>query len=651
MSRAPAPGCCATVPTVISADLLRDRWMWTDRAVAWMNNELYGAGRPAPDTGGTNVMVLGTTRAGKTTVLLHLLGVTDPERVRAAHRVLAAGRLGSESNTTAPTRYRWSRSSKRWALDRDGRGEAQLLTGDELIAELARLRPAGTVRWDVAARPLEIGVPTGLAGHGERRELRILDLPGTFARDEAEQRLARELVARFAPRMAVVLFVFKAHDMTMLQHEEIASDPFLRSWAGHPERFRLVPTGSFEDAWTRDQVLAAVRRGGPEAGSDATRRLVAEQLAGTLYDDPGRVDALLPFLYPVDIGKTWRKLPKDVAKRLRPARDLVIEQLATSLTRADAPDSERFDTPRLALRVAEELQADAYDRAARRALLTDQLRAAERDRDRHAQLRVSAQADASTARAYREKVAAARSDLAARPIDFVRPERPDMSEGAAVRASQEDERLAWADAARRLWTSWRLDHPELSLRRATPLDEAAIRAEYDRRVTCCQQCGRSFRASYLVPLYGLYRQTKDRAEPERTCYRRMTDAGSGLREWITERLCDPIDKAIEEATDADDAASDRLATVERIYDRAFRRAAELTRRLDRTRQEDDAADEFAAAQRATAGKLRLVLDQENQAYVRQLAHEVRYAPAGDHGWYAAAALRAVLDLNLMLAAD
>src|SRR4051794_9752202 len=172
-----------------------------------MNTELYGSGRPAPDTGGRNVMVLGTTRAGKTTVLLHLLGVTDPEQVRAAHQVLSGGRLGSESNTTAPTRYRWSRSRNRWALVRDGHSAAELMTGAELCAELARLRPAGTVRWDVTARPLEIGVPTGLAGDGERRELRILDLPGTFARDETERRLAKDLVARFAPRMAVVVFV------------------------------------------------------------------------------------------------------------------------------------------------------------------------------------------------------------------------------------------------------------------------------------------------------------------------------------------------------------------------------------------------------------------------------------------------------------
>ena len=631
-------------------DLRRDRWLWSDRAVDWLTTELYGAGTSAPDTGGTNVLLVGKTRTGKTTLRLHLLGVTDPEQVRTTHRVLAGGRQGSESNTAAPTQYRWSLSADRWTLVRDAHSAPELLTGEQLGHELARLRAGDTVLWDVGARPLEIGLPTRLAAGGARRELRILDLPGTFARDRQEQLIAQQLVARFAPRMAVVLFVLKADDMTSLSHEEITGDPYLQSWAGDPGRFRLVLTSSFEDRSLRRDLLRATRRAGPEAVAAELRGQLAEQLADTVLEDPARAEQLVPLLYPVDLGRSWGKLSPTEAAALRPARDLVVEQLATSLTAANQPDSDRLGTPRLALRVAEQLRAQAYAREAARGALTAELAKVTAERDRHRELREAAAAAATAAQTELLIFTTALEDLAARPVGYRRPAPPDFKQAATVRAGQEKERAAWTAAARQLWDGWRADHPRLRMRRSMPLDEAEIRLRYDETVGCCQHCG-DFRATMLIPFFGVIPAVKAGNAPRNKCYRQMTEAGDPMARWLTDRMTAAVRRAMAPAVTAEAAATERLNTVERVYDRTFRRAGELTRELDRMRRDHAAADEAAAAQLATAGKLRMVLDQENQAYVGHLARAVQQAPTAERGWYAAAALRAVLDLNLMLTAD
>src|ERR1035441_319478 len=55
-----------------------------------------------------HVLLVGNTQVGKTTLLLWMLGVTQPQELKEADRVLRAGQGEARSATAAPIRYCWS---------------------------------------------------------------------------------------------------------------------------------------------------------------------------------------------------------------------------------------------------------------------------------------------------------------------------------------------------------------------------------------------------------------------------------------------------------------------------------------------------------------------------------------------------------------
>lgn len=615
--------------------LVARRWDWKDRAVAWLHQEVFGDEGPLPDTGATNVMVVGDTQAGKTTLLIRLLGVTDPQAVAGIESVLRAGRAKGNSATAAPIRYRWSSDHDAWMLV-VGDDPPLWLADGEMAAAFARLRAAGGSRltWDLNARPLEIGLPARLAAERDRRELRVLDLPGVFAASAPERDAAHALVTRFAPLMSVILLVEKVDNITGLEDAAIRDNPHLRGWMRDPQRFRVVLTSAFKDRTVKKR---ARRASSPEAAIERIRDYLAADIASTIAG--AGAATLAPAVYPVDLGDSWNDLLRadpDYAARMEPARDRVLTDLAASLETAADEDALHLAAPQLAIRIADQIHARAEARRA-------ELAAREADRDAlGAELAETEGAVGRAAAARDEKLAtlrryrAVRQELGRRPVPYRRPAKPPMT-GPEVREHQDAERRAWIAAAHDLWRDVLGAHGRPSrLPERAPLDEAALRRAYDAAVGCCGQCR-------VAPFFDF----KGLPAPDH-CYTRMSGASDAVAKAVHGQLRDAAKPTVarceEEAAQAEQYHSAAL----RVRDDVAGRLAGLDARIAEQRHQHDVATARDELNLATARTLRAMLSRENQSFVEELAREADLLPPSERGWPALAAMQAVLDLNRML---
>lgn len=240
-------------------DLDRNRWDWSKEAIMRLRAELRGIDEAIEHTDLAHVMVIGDTNVGKTSLLLRLLGVTDPVAAEQAAAPLRGGRDRAESATAVPIRYQWSGDQDSWSLVHGAQRHTERLSSAELEAKLASFRTGegDHLQWDPADRPLEIGLPERLAGPFPRRDLRVFDLPGLHAPGDQERDVARALVAAYAPVMNFIVFVLPGDQFAeVVRDPAITENPFLASWNHQPERFHLVFTRAFSNAKVREHLVA-----------------------------------------------------------------------------------------------------------------------------------------------------------------------------------------------------------------------------------------------------------------------------------------------------------------------------------------------------------------------------------------------------------
>jgi len=598
-------------------------------------------------------MVVGDVQVGKTTLLIRLLGVTSEESVKDAEDVLRAGREQGDSATPVPIRYRWSTVRDHWLLVRGQSRQPEWLESAELRDFLARYRsPEGQLGWHHSNRPLEIGLPTRLADERERRpELRVLDLPGLFARDQLEQEGAQAIVSRFAPLMSLIVFVQRADNIGDAFHDEvIRTNPYLTDWVNNIDHYRVVLTHAF--SLETQQAGFVDRLTGQDAGARSPQAIathlrlhLARQLADSL---PGTVDAgrLANVLYPVELGYSWndfaRKHPR-VAALVRPANELAIGQLGRSIEVATDEDNYHLHAPEIALRVAGIIRRQAADRAVELASGQQRLKAAAGQLSTAERTRESKAAERDQAADSLERLKRAVAALAGRRPPFDRPPEPAQPmKGHIVRALQEDERVAWYAAAEAMWLSWRNDYASdlrpASFPQNVPLSEDALRKYYaDKKVRCCGECTEN----WLL-------RTLHRSEKPEYCYGRMTAAADDMTTWIQAMLTQAAARYLRPAEETLTDAETRLRAAVRQRDGAQRKVGAAQRDLQRAMADDKAARSRDRTALARVEAVTSVINRENQAYVLGLLNLMAAAPGPERGWYVIAVLRALYDLERMI---
>ncbi|MFF4900773.1 hypothetical protein [Streptomyces sp. NPDC001068] len=631
------------------ADLDESRWAWSAEAVSWLRARLRGVDEALEDSGLAHVMVLGDSQVGKTTLLLRLLGVTDPEAAAEAASPLRAGRGRGRSATPVPIRYQWSGDPERWSLAYDdpdvaaaATRETVWLTSEELEERLASFRTGAGDRllWRARARPLEIGLPDRFAGPGRRPDLRVFDLPGLHGAGAEEREAAKALLAAYSPVMDHVVFVVSGNQFgEMVRDPAVTENPFLLGWSEQRDRFSMVFTRAFSaesvgrhlrtvlgepcgPSWQRDKVIEAVQAH------------YAEQVR--LSDLP----ALAPeSLFLVELGDSWTDLLRgdpEYAVAIRPVCDELLRRLSDTVARYSDPDRRHLAAAEIAARV----EIVVRDNARRRERALETAVATRRRAERaHAEALALHDQARRTAEAAGRRTLLLREDLARLaewPVICDRPEAPEMR-GTAVRAKQEEERAAWTAAARRTWTEWRGTVTSRAVPRHPPHDlSTRTRERYDALCACCQLCEQ-----------GWWKRFVRESETPEYCYARMTAAGAHLPAWIRATLHTHADAASARLSEADAAAGRHCAVASRHVGRTagalVAAVTELDGQLDRA-AEEEAAD---SANLVVARSVRTVHDERNRTFVQRLARQAAQPDEDRRYWLLLAALRGIHDLNRM----
>src|ERR1039457_6766631 len=153
------------------ADGVRDRWAWARRAQTELRDKLAGLADPDGVADIAHVLLVGNTQVGKTTLLLWMLGVTQPQELKEADRVLRAGQGEARSATSAPIRYCWSGDADTWLLVHGRSRQRKWLAADEMLERLASFRSpnGGGSTWQGGGPPPGVGLSRCPAGGGGRR--------------------------------------------------------------------------------------------------------------------------------------------------------------------------------------------------------------------------------------------------------------------------------------------------------------------------------------------------------------------------------------------------------------------------------------------------------------------------------------------------
>ncbi|MFD5836190.1 hypothetical protein ACFWHV_21860 [Streptomyces collinus] len=629
-----------------SADLDRLRWSWSSEAVAWMRARLRGVDEALEQSDLAHVMVLGDSQVGKTTLLLRLLGVTDPKAAAKAAAPLRAGRGRGRSATPVPIRYQWSGDPDHWSLAYDGSGDASgappetaWLTSGQLKKRLRSFRTGATgdrLRWETRARPLEIGLPDRFAGPDRRTDLRVFDLPGLHGAGVEEREAAKALLAVYAPVVDHVVFVVSADQFAeMVRDPAITENPFLLGWGDQAHRFSLVFTRAFSGDSVRRHLHAVLGEPGyPGWTRDRVVAVVQEHYAEQLL-----VSELPPVapsaLFPVEIGESWKELldsDPSYAEAVAPVCDELLRRLSDTVARYSEPDRRHLAAPEIAARV--EMVVRNNVRRREKALRTA-AQAWGSAKQAHTQALAFVERAQAAAKAARRRTEALRKrldKLAEWPVEYVRPSKPDMK-GSLVRAKQEEERAAWTESARRAWTDWRETTEEPEVPRQPPHDlSTRIRQAYDELCGCCHLCER---------WKGFVGEGPNR------CYERMTDVGTRMPARIRSMLSEHADSATPRVAKAEADANAQCTVASRYAghtgETVARTIAELDERLERASE----AQVEDAANLTVARSVRAVHSQRNETYVHHLLDRAAHAEGDERSWLVLAALRGIHDLSRM----
>lgn len=265
------------------------------------------------------VAVLGTTQVGKTTVILHLLGLTA-EGGSLVNRLLRGNREAGQSATASAAIYgcspdeqfRYKEPEKaEEALDRETFGER--------LTELRARVEAGRFG---ATDAVALRFPASCFGPEADYGLHVIDLPGLDARNKAEQDQTMRLINRYLPLAPLVLLVERAENVASLGYLPVPGAG--QQWLLFPERYALVLTRAMSARSVQEHLIAGTIQTLPELKDyhhKALRRII---LGSALHQgqDEGQlseqVDALK--VYPVDLGDSRETLggsvPLDVVDRL-----------------------------------------------------------------------------------------------------------------------------------------------------------------------------------------------------------------------------------------------------------------------------------------------------------------------------------------------
>ncbi|MCU1794330.1 dynamin family protein [Pectobacterium polaris] len=263
------------------------------------------------------VAVYGATQVGKTTLILDLLGVTSEALERASSVLRGAQRMG-KSSTACAIRYGRSRDDN-WYIGDASYGLDAAAARLQFSAIRTELEEGRAQSVDV----LSVWLPSMFfeqgGGNALSLDLRILDIPGINAINEAERVQVVRVAEKYVATADMILLVGRADDLGFL-HPTNLKLAALGDWMLQPNRYRVVLSYTFSPASFRNWF------GQDNRTLEQVRAKLYQELATHDYKPPKSVEAML---YPLEFGDSLRSL--GAAPDYHQAAVTLIQQLRREL--------------------------------------------------------------------------------------------------------------------------------------------------------------------------------------------------------------------------------------------------------------------------------------------------------------------------------
>ncbi|GIF96885.1 hypothetical protein [Catellatospora citrea] len=615
--------------------LYADRWAWAARGLDEAFRLLYDVEAVTMQARFVNVMLVGDSQVGKTSLLIRLLGVHDPADADRIAQVLRAGRPLGQSSTSMPIRYSWSTLPDRWQLNLH-HAEPRWLDDEQLTEWLAAYRTqTGGVRWEPETPPIEIGLPLSLGGDAVRSDVRVLDLPGVFAKDADERRLGRRLLARFAPVMNLVIFVQSVNRIAdTFNDEAITSNLHLADWATGIDRFRFVLTHSFSDHSVQD-VLTDCQGQATPAVLETVRAYLRTEFA-TAHDlaDPSRFAG---HIFPVELGESWAKFRaagSDLVPVATAANERALQELRETIRVAADDDTYYTSALDIGRRIIEQSAAVARRRDGELVAMEDaavaaanELAQADARLEHH---RVDVDSAKKAVELWEQQIAR----LRASGLTISVRAAPNVNVISEVRARQGDDCRDRIEAARTLWYAWQRSATAAAgpaVGPIFPLKDSEASQHYHHLLACCGECK-------------FWSFTKPHPEE---CWKKMTAARVVFEKWLVAELArhGARGRGTFEKRLAESENLLRSASLSKKHKIAVSEKAEED--LDLARRVHQERSERAERDKAVADSLAAMMRRHNAAYVQELLARMPGASPAERPWLAAAILRSLKDLERM----
>lgn len=272
-------------------------------------------------------VVFGRTQVGKSTLILHLLGVRA-DAIEAVSRVLRGGRKSGNSSTALPTEYRRSRDDC-WRIRWGGETWVQSSDDDALVifgALREKMEFDGSV---LSGHLCDVEIPDRhfcSAALGIRGS-RVLDLPGAEAANALERRFVARVAESLVPNADLVLLVGRADDLTFLLPDQL-NLPGISDWQLSPRRFRVVTTYSFTPASVREFVKETGCRGDAAAYRE---RLISQIQRYRLLEPAAQAPELY---FPLEFGASWQSATDLHSSQLVEMVDGLMQQLRLDIAQS-----------------------------------------------------------------------------------------------------------------------------------------------------------------------------------------------------------------------------------------------------------------------------------------------------------------------------
>lgn len=242
------------------------------------------------------VAVYGATQVGKTTLILDLLGVTGKSLERATSVLRGEQRMG-KSSTACAIRYGRSNDDYWYIGDHD-----DALDDEAARVQFSAIRTELEEGREQSVDVLSVRLPSMFfeqrGGDALSLDLRILDIPGINAVNEAEQAQVARVAEKYVATADLILLVGRADDLGFL-HPSRLKLAALSEWMLQPNRYRVVLSYTFSPASFK-------------AWFGQDERTLA-QVRAKLYQELGTHDykpskSVESMLYPLEFGDSLQSL-------------------------------------------------------------------------------------------------------------------------------------------------------------------------------------------------------------------------------------------------------------------------------------------------------------------------------------------------------